>query len=64
MSNFPNALCAVGYPVDTRAERINSVAAHVGTVSLFASAGFALIGETKARSDGKPRWHMRLDLKS
>ncbi|WP_157358235.1 hypothetical protein [Amycolatopsis alba] len=37
-------------------------ATHVGTVGLFAAAGFELIEETKARSDRRPRWLMRLDL--
>ncbi|RSN23973.1 GNAT family N-acetyltransferase [Streptomyces sp. WAC 05977] len=53
-----------GYPVDPGEGRINSSAAHVGTVGLFAAAGFELVQETKARSDRKPRWLMRLDLRS
>ncbi|WP_410649656.1 GNAT family N-acetyltransferase [Amycolatopsis sp. cmx-4-54] len=50
-----------GHP---RRSRINSSAAHVGTIGLFAAAGFALVDETKARSDRKPRWLMRLDLRT
>ncbi len=51
-----------GYPVDPGGERISAVAAHVGTIGLFASAGFELIAETQARSDRRPRHLMRLDL--
>jgi len=51
-----------GYPVDPGEGRINSAAAHVGTVGLFRSAGFELVAETQSRSDRQPRWLMRKDL--
>lgn len=53
-----------GYPADPGRGRINSSAAHVGTIGLFAAAGFELVEETKARSARKPRWLMRLDLRT
>lgn len=53
-----------GYPVDPGEGRINPSAAYVGTIGLFAAAGFSLIEETEARSDRRPRWLMRLDLRA
>jgi GNAT superfamily N-acetyltransferase len=51
-----------GYPVAPGDGRINSAAAHVGTVGLFRSAGFEVVAETRSRAARKPRWLMRKDL--
>ncbi|SFW85793.1 GNAT family N-acetyltransferase [Amycolatopsis australiensis] len=51
-----------GFPVDTEGARISSSAAHVGTATLFAAAGFQRIRPTAARADRRVRWLMRLDL--
>ncbi|WP_328649615.1 GNAT family N-acetyltransferase [Amycolatopsis sp. NBC_00348] len=53
-----------GYPVDTEGARIGSSAAHVGTTTLFAGAGFDRVRPTQARADRRVRWLMRLDLGS
>lgn len=50
------------YPVDPGSERISSSLAYVGTTSVFESAGFTRITETRSTSGRLPRWLMRLDL--
>jgi GNAT superfamily N-acetyltransferase len=51
------------YPVDTGGTRIHGTAAYVGTTGMFERAGFRRVVETAARSDHRPRWLMRLDLR-
>ena len=51
------------YPVETDGARIHGTAAYVGTTSMFERAGFRRVLETDARSDRRPRWLMRLDLR-
>lgn len=51
-----------GYPVDTARERISGTLAYVGTTGLFETAGFTRVVVTDARSGGKPRWVVRLEL--
>jgi GNAT superfamily N-acetyltransferase len=51
------------YPVETEGTRIHATAAYVGTTSMFDAAGFRRMLETDARSDHRPRWLMRLDLR-
>ncbi len=50
------------YPVDPGGKRIDVTFAYVGTVPMFAQAGFRRVSETTARSAGLPRWLMRLEL--
>jgi GNAT superfamily N-acetyltransferase len=50
------------YPIDTEGERVSGALAYVGTTGMFERAGFARVQETKARSAGRPRWLMRLEL--
>jgi GNAT superfamily N-acetyltransferase len=52
-----------GYPADLDGARIQTAAAYVGTVRMFEEAGFHRVLETDARSDHRPRWLMRLDLR-
>jgi GNAT superfamily N-acetyltransferase len=49
-----------GYPVDNQGARISGAFAYVGTMSLFESAGFVRVAETRARSGGIARWIVRL----
>jgi GNAT superfamily N-acetyltransferase len=51
------------YPVETEGTRIHGTAAYVGTTSMFDAAGFRRVLETDARSEHRPRWLMRLDLR-
>jgi GNAT superfamily N-acetyltransferase len=51
------------YPVDTGGARIQGTAAYVGTTGMFGAAGFRRVLETAARSDHRPRWLMRLELR-
>jgi GNAT superfamily N-acetyltransferase len=51
------------YPVDTEGARIHGTAAYVGVTSMFEAAGFTRVLETAARSDHRPRWLMRHDLR-
>jgi GNAT superfamily N-acetyltransferase len=51
-----------GYPVDPAGSRINVSSAYVGTVGMFARAGFETVAETAATSNRLPRWVMRRDL--
>lgn len=50
------------YPVESGSERISSSLAYVGTTSMFESAGFTRVTETRATSGGLSRWLMRLNL--
>ena len=52
------------YPVDTAGARIHGTAAYVGVASMFEAAGFRRVLKTDARSDRRPRWVMRLDLRT
>ena len=56
------AIAIEGYPIDPRGERVNTADAYVGTVSMFADAGFAVVGETRATAAGLPRWVVRREL--
>jgi GNAT superfamily N-acetyltransferase len=51
------------YPVETGGARIHGTAAYVGTTGMFEAAGFRRVLETDARSDHRPRWLMRLELR-
>ena len=51
------------YPGETDGARIHGTAAYVGVTSMFEAAGFRRVVETAARSDHRPRWLMRLDLR-
>lgn len=50
------------YPVDPEGRRIDVSFAYVGTTGMFEAAGFRRIAETAARSAGRPRIVMRLNL--
>lgn len=50
------------YPIDPDGTRVEVGAAYVGTVGMFARAGFSRVLETTATSAHRPRWLMRLDL--
>lgn len=50
------------YPVDP-VGRMDSTMAFVGTRSMFAAAGFEVIGQTEAVASGLPRLVMRRDLR-
>lgn len=49
-----------GYPVDTASRRIDTAAAHVGTVAMFEAEGFCKVADTSAASARLPRVVMRL----
>ncbi len=50
------------YPVDPGGKRLDVTFAYVGTLPMFEQAGFRRVIETAARSAGRPRWLMRLEL--
>jgi GNAT superfamily N-acetyltransferase len=50
------------YPVDPGGRRLDVAFAYVGTTAMFERAGFRRVLETAARSAGRPRWLMRLEL--
>ena len=50
------------YPVDPGGKRIDVTFAYVGTLPMFEQAGFRRVIETSARSAGRSRWLMRLEL--
>lgn len=50
------------YPIDPDGGRVDSTFAYVGTLAMFERAGFQRITETTARSAGRSRWLMRLEL--
>jgi len=50
------------YPIDTDGRRVSGTLLFVGTTTMFERAGFERVVETAARSAGRPRWLMRLDL--
>ena len=47
------------YPVDAGSDRIDTTMAFVGTVAMFADAGFEVAGETDAVASRRPRIVMR-----
>jgi GNAT superfamily N-acetyltransferase len=51
-----------GYPVDPGGGRVDVISGYVGTVGLFARAGFRRAAPTTGHSGGLPRWVMRRDL--
>ena len=51
------------YPVDPEGARVDVSFAYVGFTPMFERAGFRRSLETTARSAGRPRWLMRLDLR-
>jgi|SRR5579872_2101116 len=51
------------YPIDPAGQRVHATAAYVGTSGMFEEAGFHRVAETEARSAGRPRCLMRLDLR-
>ena len=51
-----------GYPVETGGTRVDVVSGYVGTVELFAAAGFARAAATTAHSGHRERWLMRREL--
>lgn len=50
------------YPVEPGSGRIDNTFAYVGTLAMFEQAGFRRVVETAARSAGRPRWLVRLEL--
>jgi GNAT superfamily N-acetyltransferase len=50
------------YPIDNEGQRLDVAFSYVGFTSMFEAAGFRRILETDARSAGRPRILMRLDL--
>jgi GNAT superfamily N-acetyltransferase len=50
------------YPIDAERARLDVAFSYVGFTSTFEAAGFRRILETAARSAGRPRWLMRMDL--
>jgi GNAT superfamily N-acetyltransferase len=52
------------YPVDPAGGRIHTSAAYVGTLALFADAGFEVVTRTKATSANLPRLLVRRELAS
>jgi hypothetical protein len=52
------------YPIDPDGRRLDVGFSYVGFTSMFEAAGFRRIVETDARSAGRPRILMRLDLPS
>ena len=52
------------YPIDHEGRRLDVGFSYVGFTSMFEAAGFRRVVETGARSAGRPRILMRLDLAS
>ena len=50
------------YPIDPEGGRVDVSFGYVGVTTMFEQAGFRRVLETDARSDGRPRWLMRLDF--
>ncbi|HEY7705396.1 MAG TPA: GNAT family N-acetyltransferase [Acidimicrobiia bacterium] len=50
------------YPIDPEGQRVDVAFGYVGFTSMFERAGFARVLETPARSAGRRRWLMRLQL--
>jgi len=50
------------YPIDSENRRVDVAFAYVGFTSMFEAAGFRRIVETDAKSAGRPRILMRLEL--
>jgi GNAT superfamily N-acetyltransferase len=50
------------YPIDPAGQRLDVAFSYVGFVPMFTAAGFVQLVETDARSAGRPRILMRLDL--
>lgn len=56
------AAAVEAYPVDARGDRIDRTQASVGTVELFARAGFEVVGDTGYHVGGHARVIVRKDL--
>ena len=52
-----------GYPVDAADGRVDVISGYVGSVELFAQAGFERAAPTTGRSGGRSRWVMRRSLR-
>lgn len=50
------------YPIDAEGARLDVAFSYVGFTTTFEAAGFRRVLQTSARSAGRPRWLMRLDL--
>jgi GNAT superfamily N-acetyltransferase len=50
------------YPIDSEGRRLDVAFSYVGFTTMFENAGFRRVLETDARSAGRPRILMRLDL--
>jgi GNAT superfamily N-acetyltransferase len=50
------------YPIDPEGQRVDVSFAYVGFTGMFERAGFRRVLETGAKSAGRHRWLMRLDL--
>jgi ribosomal protein S18 acetylase RimI-like enzyme len=50
------------YPIDSEGRRLDVAFSYVGFTTMFEDAGFRRVLETDARSAGRPRILMRLDL--
>jgi len=50
------------YPIDSEGTRVDVTAAYVGFTKMFEDAGFRRVCETGARSAGRPRFVMRLEV--
>jgi GNAT superfamily N-acetyltransferase len=53
-----------GYPVEAAGGRVDVISGYVGTVELFARAGFQRVAATMGHSGGRPRWVMRKTVRS
>jgi len=51
------------YPIDPAGERADVAFGYVGFVPMFEAAGFHVVTETAARSDGRPRMLVRRELR-
>jgi len=51
------------YPIDPEGARLDVAFSYVGFTGVFEAAGFMRVLETDARSAGRRRWLMRLDLR-
>ena len=50
------------YPIDSENQRVDVAFAYVGFTSMFEAAGFRRVVETAAKSAGRPRVVMRLEI--
>jgi GNAT superfamily N-acetyltransferase len=51
------------YPIDSEGKRMDVATAYVGFTHMFEAVGFRRVCETEARTAGRPRIAMRLDLR-